>query len=159
MRLVRKTHCLRGHEYAVTGRTSDGHCKPCRHEHENNNPARRERRKRRWRERNPEKVLAIQRANDLKRKGMTVEEYKALFIEQGFRCAICRKAEYTKRKGTVMQLAVDHDHLTGEKRGLLCCNCNRALGLFGDNIQILLAAIDYLKEWSMRNRRQLAVSS
>lgn len=57
--------------------------------------------------------------------GLTGEEYDALFKYQGGRCAICRRKPRTKR------LAVDHDHRTGEVRGLLCANnengCNRAV--------------------------------
>lgn len=57
--------------------------------------------------------------------GLTGEEYDALFRYQGGRCAICRRKPRTKR------LAVDHDHRTGEVRGLLCANnengCNRAV--------------------------------
>lgn len=43
------------------------------------------------------------------------------------------------------KLALDHDHKTGAVRGLLCHNCNRALGLFQDSISNLENAIDYLK--------------
>jgi hypothetical protein len=45
----------------------------------------------------------------------------------------------------VCRLAVDHDHETGEVRGLLCNNCNRGLGRFKDSIENLEAAIRYLK--------------
>lgn len=44
------------------------------------------------------------------------------------------------------QLAMDHNHKTNEFRGLLCKECNRALGLFGDNIDTLTNAVLYLKE-------------
>lgn len=64
---------------------------------------------------------------------------------QGGVCAICKKPERHRSNGPkVKRLAVDHDHTTGEVRGLLCNNCNRALGLFGDDVTALQAAIDYL---------------
>lgn len=57
--------------------------------------------------------------------GITGEEYDELFRWQGGRCYVCRRAPRTLR------LAVDHDHHTGEVRGLLCANnengCNRAV--------------------------------
>ena len=44
------------------------------------------------------------------------------------------------------RLGIDHDHTTGQVRGLLCDSCNPALGGFKDNIESLQKAIDYLKE-------------
>lgn len=44
-----------------------------------------------------------------------------------------------------MKLVVDHCHVTGKVRGLLCHNCNRALGLLKDSVDNLSKAIDYLK--------------
>lgn len=52
-------------------------------------------------------------------------------------CMICGREE---------KLVVDHDHATGNIRGLLCNHCNRGLGHFGDNIQFLDNAIRYLKD-------------
>jgi hypothetical protein len=51
-------------------------------------------------------------------------------------CAIC------SREGDLDQ---DHDHGTGERRGFLCANCNRALGLFKDNPEWLRRAARYLE--------------
>ena len=57
--------------------------------------------------------------------GITADEYRALFLAQGGRCFICQRRTHTKR------LAVDHDHVTGEVRGLLCADgdrgCNHAI--------------------------------
>jgi hypothetical protein len=85
------------------------------------------------------------RRRDLKRRyGITVEEYDAMLEQQGNRCAICR----TDKPGGKGRFHVDHDHQTGEVRGLLCNNCNRALGHFKDNVLILEQAIRYLNEES-----------
>lgn len=70
--------------------------------------------------------------------GVTLEEYAAMLAAQGGGCAICG-AKQKKRR-----LAVDHDHETGEVRGLLCSPCNTGLGQFKDKAALLARAIDYL---------------
>ena len=71
------------------------------------------------------------------RYGITKADYeKMLFVQMGL-CAICLMKPKNK-------LHVDHDHLTGKVRGLLCGNCNKALGLLRDNTDFLSKAIEYL---------------
>ena len=92
---------------------------------------------------NPEKYYQRQKKAELARSyGMVMEEYMKLVIKQAGCCAICTK-EMSGRwhKG----LFVDHNHKTGQVRGLLCNNCNSALGMFQDSIEILQAAINYLE--------------
>lgn len=60
-------------------------------------------------------------------------------------CDICKQPERAKRNGVVKLLATDHDHSTGEWRGVLCQRCNHAIGLFHDNPQLLRLAADYLE--------------
>ena len=76
-----------------------------------------------------------------KRYGITPEKYDAMYAAQEGRCQICQKhqTEFTKR------LAVDHCHTTGKVRGLLCSNCNTALGKFNDDIELFSRAISYLR--------------
>jgi hypothetical protein len=71
--------------------------------------------------------------------------YKELFEKQNGLCAICGKEETHTFKGKIKQLSIDHDHKTGEVRGLLCNKCNTGLGGFMDNVEFLLKAIQYLK--------------
>lgn len=71
--------------------------------------------------------------------GITPEEHKALFAQQGERCAICGSAE-PRGKGW----HVDHDHVTDRVRGILCHKCNVGLGNFDDDPARLQAAIDYV---------------
>jgi hypothetical protein len=59
-------------------------------------------------------------------------------------CDICKRPEWHTRNGVVKRLAKDHDHSTGEWRGLLCHRCNMAIGLFADDPDLLSAAIRYL---------------
>lgn len=70
------------------------------------------------------------------RYGITEEEKKALLFAQGGLCAICgsAKAEH-----------VDHDHGSGEVRGVLCFNCNGGLGRFQDDAAVMEAAMAYLQ--------------
>jgi hypothetical protein len=78
--------------------------------------------------------------------GITLQDYLDLKSKQGRRCAICGEHETMKHhRGVVNQLSVDHDHVTGVVRGLLCQQCNRALGLLKDSIDVLLKAAEYLK--------------
>lgn len=69
---------------------------------------------------------ATERANHLaRRRGVTRDEYSALFSRQHGRCAICRRECAPGR-----HLAVDHDHRTGRVRGLLCFRCNTSLARY-----------------------------
>ena len=117
-----------------------------------------------WRKDNPDKVKAQQqRANKKKREseyyqknkdvifekylnrtyGIGLEKYNSLLSEQSGVCAICKTECVSGKK-----LAVDHNHDTGEVRGLLCCRCNRGLGNFNDNLDRLEEAVLYLQRYS-----------
>ena len=87
------------------------------------------------------------KAKDLRRAyQITLEEYEAMLERQDGLCAICRGDNaQTKYK---RMLFVDHDHVTGKVRGLLCHRCNTGIGYMRDNISVLEAAISYLKEYS-----------
>lgn len=79
---------------------------------------------------------------------MTLEQYDELFYEQGGGCAICGSEE--SGRSTTDWLHVDHDHVTGEIRGLLCNRCNVGLGSFTDDLELLLNAVEYLRSYQMR---------
>jgi len=78
-----------------------------------------------YRARNREKILKQRRGSNYKSKyGITVEDYERMLRSQRGRCKICRrKASEFKRR-----LHVDHCHITGKVRGLLCAGCNLAVG-------------------------------
>jgi hypothetical protein len=71
--------------------------------------------------------------------GMTVEDYNSLLNSQNEVCAICSQPCKTK-KG----LAVDHNHITGKIRGLLCANCNGAIGMLQEDPDIIEKAKQYI---------------
>jgi len=83
----------------------------------------------------------MQRINDNRWKyryshlGLSAEDVKRLFEKANWQCQICHKKT---------SLCVDHDHITGKVRGILCTSCNTGLGRFNDNIDGLQKAIDYL---------------
>jgi hypothetical protein len=81
-----------------------------------------------------------------RRYGLAPEAYARMLAAQGGTCAICRREETSvdRRTGKVRALSVDHDHATGRVRGLLCGDCNRALGLLADDPDRLAAAATYL---------------
>ena len=107
--------------------------------YENNKEAHSIRNKRNY-ELNKEQKLAKHREHVLKsRYGITMDDYYVLLANQNNSCAIC-KTPATKT------LDVDHCHTTGKVRGLLCNNCNRALGHFKDNVDYLKTAINYLEK-------------
>jgi hypothetical protein len=77
-----------------------------------------------------------------RRYGVSFQQFKTLYAAQNGLCAICRVYMTT---GTT-QAHLDHSHATGAVRQLLCRCCNGGLGLFKDNQEIMLNAIDYLKK-------------
>jgi hypothetical protein len=88
-------------------------------------------------------------SGNLKRFGLTVEDYIDLEKSQNNLCAICKNNEKYNRR-----LSVDHDHscCSGSNscgkciRGLLCSLCNRTLGMVNDDVEILKAMIAYLEK-------------
>jgi hypothetical protein len=76
----------------------------------------------------------------MRRHGISKAMFDALSEKQGGVCAICGKADWNG-KGPCL----DHDHITGKLRGLLCRNCNLALGIIADDPKIAQAMVDYLK--------------
>lgn len=101
--------------------------------------------RKKWKENNPEKAKLSNRKKTLKNKyGITIEEYNQLLKRQDFQCAIC--GTKTQKHSYQKNFNIDHNHETGEIRGLLCTACNRGIGLLQDNPTILRKAADYLEE-------------
>lgn len=97
------------------------------------------------RKENPEKYRMTVRLSVYKKLGLiiTKEEYEELCKKQNYKCAICNG----EAKGFKKNLCLDHDHNTLQIRGLLCDKCNKALGHFQDNIDIITNALNYLKKY------------
>lgn len=77
--------------------------------------------------------------------GITRDQYEAKLADQGGGCAICKKPDLARGH---TKLCIDHNHETGEVRGLLCVTCNLAIGYMRDDLGLLESAADYLRKWS-----------
>lgn len=86
------------------------------------------------------------------RFGISIAHLEALIAEHDGRCAICSGPCPSGRR-----LAVDHNHATGQVRGLLCANCNRGIGLLKDSALLAQAAADYLRRWELDATSQASV--
>jgi len=93
-----------------------------------------------WKLKNPRAYRSILMKH---RYGITLEQYEQLLDKQNGVCAICEKAETIKGKSN---LSIDHCHRTKKVRGLLCDSCNKGLGHFKDNTNLLDRAKSYLLE-------------
>lgn len=109
-------------------------CRPCRAAYQKE-----------FRRRDPQKATDQVYEQRLKRDlGMTLAEYDAMVEEQNGACAICRTVPPASGR---RQLHVDHDHKSGAVRALLCHGCNRGLGGFRDDPELIAKAIAYIEKW------------
>jgi hypothetical protein len=98
-----------------------------------------------WAENNPKRIAEYREKDPwtltkrCARRGITPEELVDRYERQENCCAIC------KEEIKLTDSAIDHNHITGEFRGVLCKQCNRALGMFKDSISTLKNAIEYLE--------------
>ena len=92
----------------------------------------------------PETKDKIRNWKLLQNYGITNQDYEQMLENQGFCCAGCGLHQNILEK----KLHVDHDHVTGRVRGLLCGNCNRALGLVKDNLETLVRLHEYLEKFN-----------
>jgi len=94
-----------------------------------------------WRENNPEKVIKYRRISSFRKKyNLSYEDFLKMWEDQNGRCAICGIFF-----DELSDACVDHNHKTGKVRGLLCQNCNSALGFLKDDPELMLKAAVYLR--------------
>lgn len=89
----------------------------------------------------------------LRKYGMTVIDYRRIYDRQAGRCGICSESRSWDHKVGALPFVVDHDHSTGNVRGLLCGQCNSGLGFFRDNRDSLVRAVTYLDRASGKKGR------
>lgn len=90
----------------------------------------------------PKKAELSFKAHLKRHYNMTLGQYEEMLVKQDNRCAICG----THKDNLKRILQVDHDHITGEVRELLCNSCNGGLGLFRDNPTLLRLAEQYINK-------------
>jgi hypothetical protein len=97
-----------------------------------------------YRQKNPEKI----RDTKLRQAyGVGIDYFNAKLKEQGEVCAGCGKNRKVIWQGKEVEMALDHNHITKEPRGILCIKCNRAYGLLEENIQTMLNLIEYTNKY------------
>jgi ribosomal protein S27AE len=102
-------------------------------------------RQRKYRDKNREKAALIQRKSVLKNVyGVSLDWYDSKLKEQDSGCAIC--GSLTPQRVGTKHFSVDHNHSTGENRGLLCVKCNTLIGYANENPNILKSAIAYIEK-------------
>lgn len=150
-----KTHGnLKSDQVMRSGKTKKGtiqfRCKECnkmsRIKHKSNNPQKFIEWQRNYQRVNYDSKIRWNRLKSV--FGVSKEQYELMLKKQNNICAICLSPETMKSKiGRKRHefLCVDHCHESRKIRGLLCRKCNGALGGFNDSIELLKAAIDYLK--------------
>ncbi len=114
------------------------YCKDCTNKRNRTNYSSKERSpeyratRKRWKQANALRIRVEQ-------YGLTPEKYKEMWDAQGGKCYLpsCNNPAS----------CIDHDHVTGQVRGLLCRTCNLALGHFRDSLQLLKEAVAYLEKF------------
>jgi Recombination endonuclease VII len=104
------------------------HCMECNREYE-----------RKYRK-SPETKLITRNSNLKQKFGIDIEQFEEMKRAQGNACAICKQEPQNER-----ELVVDHNHLTGEIRGLLCYSCNSAIGHLKENPDLFMEAYEYME--------------
>lgn len=107
---------------------TDAYCKQCRSEYKKTIRG---------------KLRRKDRAYQLERLyGISLEDHDNILAAQNGCCPGCGATSFNDKS---YHLAVDHNHETGEVRGLLCLKCNRILGLADDDPEVLRRLADYLE--------------
>ena len=104
-----------------------------------------------WEVQSRDKQFRRRKTKNLRRYGISLDQYEWLLATRNGCCWVCRRPETRKRQRKARypeSLYVDHEHSSGMIRGLLCRNCNTAIGYLGDNAETLTAAVKYLEGWS-----------
>ena len=126
-----RTHCKHGHAWTIENTYVFGKQRACREcyiaRNKRDNKSRKDSYKRNY--------------------GLTLQEVTAMFEQQRGLCACCGNPERSivRKTGEIKMLHIDHDHTTGKIRGLLCQDCNMALGHMLDSSERIQLLLDYAR--------------
>jgi Autographiviridae endonuclease VII len=123
-------------EFYRDGKERDRYCRSCRRVRDRRRSAQKQRRRYDAEKRRDYKLQRLY--------GITLAEYDRLFAAQSGCCVICGAEETRRMYGERPKLVVDHNHITGAVRGLLCCACNGRLAAIEDE-QFMLLAKEYIR--------------
>lgn len=147
-------------EFYKNGKYYRSYCRPCASKHANDyNKKHRSRiakRQSEHRKNNPEKYKIKDRNGQLKKYGLIPSDFDKMMELQKGLCAICGKPSIAKNQYGMRLLDIDHNHNTGQVRGLLCTKCNTAIGkLDVDTFGILNLemAIKYINKYAINSRK------
>jgi len=152
---IRRTHCMKGHEYTPENTKYDARgvrqCKECNaaraRARYKKDPTIREKHQAR-RALKPDVTPEQRRESNLNYIGWTTDEFNKVFAEQEGKCDICKKELTLEKKISNTRACADHEHVKPPKRrGILCANCNLGIGNLKDDPEIMLAAIAYVRKW------------
>lgn len=108
--------------------------------------------KRRQEKRNTSGTEKIRsRRKGIERFGISVDCFNKMMNEQNEKCAICGISFEEYKEKSNRNFSIDHNHTTGEVRGLLCSSCNTGIGFFKENIESLQKAINYLEKYNNKD--------
>jgi hypothetical protein len=98
-------------------------------------------------DRHPEFWRPVALRTTLKKYGLTEDDWDRMVTEQEGKCAICGRVPGATLGVDKNRLVIDHDHATGKVRALLCDFCNRGIGMFYDDPDLLVAAAEYVRRY------------
>jgi hypothetical protein len=96
-----------------------------------------------WNESHKEHIKLKDFKRNCIKYGMTHKEYGQRHADQNGTCASCMRPETSTRDGKVKRLAIDHCHVSGSVRGLLCQRCNIAFGQLDESPDLIQALLSY----------------
>lgn len=140
--------CKYGHDVSIRGRDKKGSCRACKgvyqkkYRHDPKNIEKRRITDARAKSKRKDKTAVENRRKNLRVYGLTMDSYQQKLINQNNKCAVCHRDQSEFR----YRFAVDHNHSTGQIRGLLCAHCNGVIVRIVEvQSDLLRKAEDYLK--------------